>query len=46
VTDFNRNEAKKNQNQNGQPKKTEIFNSPNPQYFLAKISWIEVSLGK
>ena len=27
-------------NQNGGLKKTEIFNSPNSQYFFSKISWI------
>jgi hypothetical protein len=27
-------------NQNGRLKKTEIFNSPNSQYFFAKISGI------
>ena len=35
---LNRDEAKKNQN--GWLKKTEIFNSPNSQYFFMKISWI------
>ena len=27
-------------NQNGELKKTEIFNSPNSQYFFSKITWI------
>ena len=31
---------KKKKNQNGRLKKTEIFNSPNSQYFFMKISWI------
>ena len=30
----------KKKNQNGLHKKTEIFNSPNSQYFFSKISWI------
>jgi hypothetical protein len=38
LTDFHWGEAKKNQN--GRLKKTEIFNSPNSQYFSAKISGI------
>ena len=31
---------KQKKNQNGRLKKTEIFNSPNSQYFFMKISWI------
>jgi hypothetical protein len=44
LTNFHWDEEKKKnlkkKNQNGQLKKTEIFNSPNSQYFFMKISWI------
>ena len=44
LTNFHRDEAKKNQNQNkiqnGRLKKTEFFKIANSQYFFVKISWI------
>ena len=46
LTDFHGDEANyffvflEKKIQNGRLKKTEIFNSPNSQYFFMKISWI------
>ena len=45
MTNFHWDEAKKKifflkKNQNGRPKKTEIFDSPNSQNFFMKMSWI------
>ena len=42
MTDLNRDEVKKNQN--GQLKKTEIFNSANSQYFSRKFQGFVLGL--